>query len=139
MKISELARRSGVSAHRLRRYELQGLLSGTRTAAGWRDFPESCLREVTFIRMSRELGFSLEQVAEQMPRYRAGTLGIDEMVDSLQRRITEVDALIAEQRALRRRLVEHVAWFEARRTRAKAKATQPQPATRWPSPRKERP
>lgn len=130
MRISELAAKSGVSAHRLRRYESLGLIVGERTAGGYRKFGEATLREVTFIAMGRELGFSLPQLAELLPRYRAKTLSIDEMVDGLQRRIAEIDAEIAERKALRQRLVEHIGWFERRRERAAAKA---KAGARWPA------
>jgi MerR family transcriptional regulator, copper efflux regulator len=118
MRISELARRCGISTHRLRRYERDGLIPGVRTDGGYRDFAESCVREVRFIAMGRELGFPLSQLGELLPRYRAGTLSIDEMIDGLRQRMAEIDADIAERRALRRRLVSHIGWFERRRARS---------------------
>lgn len=138
MRISELAARSGVSAHRLRRYEALGLIRGTRTAGGYRDFAEATLREVTFIAMARELGFALPRLAELLPRYRARTLSIDEMVDGLRRRIAEIDSEIAERRALRKRLVDHIAWFDDRRRRAAARRRDDQPGRpAWPGTKKE--
>ncbi len=118
MRISQLSQRTGVSVHRLRRYESDGLLQATRTAGGYRDYPEHALREVTFIAMGRQMGFSLASLAELLPRYRAGTLTIDEMIERLKLRISEIDALIAAHRVLRKRLVEHIGWFEARRRNA---------------------
>jgi MerR family transcriptional regulator, copper efflux regulator len=131
MRISELAQRTGISTHRLRRYESLGLIRAERTAGGYREFSEHTAREVVFISMGRDLGFSLKTLAESLPRYRAGTLTVDEMIFTMQRRIAEVDAAIAEQRALRRKLVSHIAWFEKRRRTAKA-----EPASRFPAARK---
>lgn len=118
MRISELAKRTGVSTHRLRRYEAEGLIRAERTRGNYREFSEQTAREVVFISMGRDLGFSLKQLAETLPRYRAGTLTIDEMVMTMQQRIEEVDALIAEQQALRQRLVEHIGWFRQREREA---------------------
>jgi DNA-binding transcriptional MerR regulator len=118
MRVSELARRTGVSAHRLRHYEASGLIHAQRSDAGYRQFADRTVREVIFIAMSRDLGFSLKDIADTLPRYRAGTLTIDQMVDSMRSRIAEVDRQIAEQRALRKKLVAHVAWLEKRRRRA---------------------
>lgn len=115
MKISELARLSGVSVHRLRRYEAQGLLPAERSSSGHREFAAGAVREAIFIAMSRDLGFSLERVAEMLPRYRAGRLSFDEVKAFMEERIAEVDALLAEQRALRRRLVQHVRWLMRRK------------------------
>ena len=131
MRISELAKLTGVSAHRLRRYETLGLIRAERTSGGYREFGERTAREVVFISMGRDLGFSLKTLAESLPRYRAGTLTVDEMIFTMQRRIAEVDAAIAEQRALRRKLVSHIAWFEKRRRTAKD-----EPASRFPAARK---
>lgn len=135
MKVSELAQRTGVSTHRLRRYEEQGLIRAERNSSGYREFSEHTVREVTFIDMGRDLGFSLDDLAEVLPRYRSGQLGIDEMLQVLHARIAAVDALIAEQRALRRRLVDHVGWFKHRQRAAAARKKTPPPST-WPTTRK---
>lgn len=114
MRISELARRTGVSVHRLRRYEDAGLIRADRGASGYRRFSEPTVREVVFLAMGRDLGFSLTELAEFLPRYRAGTLRPDELADRFQARIAEVDAVLAAQQALRQRLVDHVAWLQQR-------------------------
>lgn len=116
IRISELAERTGVSVHRLRRYEADGLIRATRGAhSGYREFDERTVREVIFLGMGREIGLSLKVLADALPRFRAGTLSITEMIDTLERRIAEVDAEIVERQALRERLVSHIAWFEQRR------------------------
>jgi MerR family transcriptional regulator, copper efflux regulator len=122
MKISELSRRTGVSVHRLRRYEAQGLIEADRSGGGYRQFGEQALREATFMKMGREIGLSLKVLTEALPRYRAGTLSIDQMVEALQDRIAEIDTLVAEQQVLRARLVEHIDWFRERQARAVARA-----------------
>jgi MerR family transcriptional regulator, copper efflux regulator len=137
MRISELSQRTGVSSHRLRRYEALGLIRAERSGGNYREFSERTAREVIFIAMGRDLGFSLKDLAETLPRYRAGTLTIDEMVMTMKRRIEEVDAVIAEQTALRQRLVDHIGWFRQReREAARAKAA---PKSPFPSPRKAKP
>ncbi|WP_225782126.1 MerR family DNA-binding transcriptional regulator [Xenophilus sp. Marseille-Q4582] len=124
MNISQLAQRTGVSVHRLRRYEAAGLIHAERSAAGYRDFADRVVREVTFIAMGRALDVPLPVLAELLPRYRAGTLRLDQLADRLRERVAQVDAAIAAQRALRRRLVEHIAWCE-RRQRAAAPGRSP--------------
>ena len=115
MRISELARRTSVSSYRLRHYEALGLIRAERSASGYRSFDERTVREVIFIAMSRDLGFSLKDLAETLPRYRAGTLTFDQMIDRMRDRIAAVDQEIAMHRALRKKLVSHIAWLEKRK------------------------
>src|SRR5438105_14578935 len=101
MRISELARLSGVSAHALRHYEKLGLLKPGRTDAGYRDYPDSARREVIFIAMSRKIGFSLRSIAGRLPAYRSGRLGFDDMIEAMRERIAEIDRDVARLQAQR--------------------------------------
>ena len=133
MKTSELAARTQVSIHRLRRYEAQGLISAQRSAGGYREFTEQTVREVIFIAMSRDLGFSLKDVGETLPSYRAGKLTFDQMVERMQTRIAEVDAQIALQRAVRAKLVSHIAWLKKRKRESAKRAEVNKAAPAWPT------
>ena len=123
MRISELAHATGLSLHRLRRDADAGLLIATRGPGGYREFDAQAVRDARFIAMGRDIGFSLDELAELLPRYRGRTLTIDDMVERLQARIAAVDALIADHQALRERLTAHIGWFEERRLRAARKST----------------
>ena len=149
MKVSELALRTGVSAHRLRRYEELGLIRAERTGAGYREFAERAVREVTFIAMSRELGFSLKEIGESVPRYRAGTLTFEQLIEIMRQRIADVDRQIAAQRGIRRKPVSHIAWLEKRRLafekrrlafekrgRGTTSSSSSSSSPSWPTPRK---
>jgi MerR family copper efflux transcriptional regulator len=135
MHISELAQRTGASAHALRHYEKLGLIRAGRSTGGYREFSESVVREVTFIVMGRRIGFSLKEIAEWLPAYRSGRLTAEQMIDALQERIDQIDAQIAQQRVQRGQLVDHIAWFKKRALKQHA-ASFSTPAAPWPSPRK---
>ncbi len=63
MKIGELAKQSGLSAHTLRFYEKQGLISpSTRSESNYRIYNQNDLSTAKFIKRSRDMGFSLEEV-----------------------------------------------------------------------------
>jgi len=138
MRVSELAQRTSVSAHRLRRYEELGLIRAERSGSGYREFTERTVREVIFIAMSRDLGFSLKDIGETLPRYRAGTLTFDQMVELMRGRIADIDQQIAAQRVVRKKLVLHIAWLEKRK-REFAKRAHGKPSSTWITPRKSTP
>ena len=63
MRRGELAERSRCNIETVRFYEKRGLLPAPpRTAGGHRDYAQEHLRRLTFIRRSRELGFTIGEV-----------------------------------------------------------------------------
>ncbi len=118
MQISELATRAGVSVHAIRHWERLGLITARRSSSGYREFDDSVIRELRFITMSRQCGFSLSQIAEVLPAYRSKALTAARMIAMLQERIVEIDAEIAKRQALRKHLVSHIDWFRKRDQRA---------------------
>jgi MerR family transcriptional regulator, redox-sensitive transcriptional activator SoxR len=66
MTIGELARRSGAATSTLRFYERLGLISAARTTGNQRRFERAQLRRVAFIRISQQVGLSLEEIGEAL-------------------------------------------------------------------------
>ncbi|MFD1332837.1 helix-turn-helix domain-containing protein [Methylopila musalis] len=63
LSIGELGRAAGAKVETVRYYERIGLLAPPRRTAGnYRAYDRSHLNRLSFIRRSRDLGFSLEQV-----------------------------------------------------------------------------
>lgn len=65
MNIGEAASASGVSAKMIRHYEELALLpAARRTESGYRQYEQNDVQTLRFIRHSRDLGFSLTEIAE---------------------------------------------------------------------------
>lgn len=65
VNIGEAARLSGVSAKMVRHYESLGLLPRVgRTGSGYRQYSQAEVHTLQFIKRSRELGFSMDEIAE---------------------------------------------------------------------------
>lgn len=66
LTIGELSRRSGVAPSALRYYERLGLIRAMRTGGNQRRYERAELRRVAFIRISQQVGVSLEEIREAL-------------------------------------------------------------------------
>ena len=74
MNISIASRESGVSAKMIRHYESLGLVPGVRrTAAGYRQYDDTTVHLLRFIRRARDLGFSVEGIGGLLALWRDRT------------------------------------------------------------------
>jgi len=69
--IGQAAKASGISAKMIRHYEEVGLLPvASRTFSGYRTYNHQDVHMLRFIRHSRDLGFSIKQIADLLSLWR---------------------------------------------------------------------
>lgn len=65
MRIGEVAGKAGVGIETIRYYEREGLLATpNRRPSGYREYDESAIARLQFIRRTKELGFSLDEIKQ---------------------------------------------------------------------------
>ena len=124
MQISQLAKQTGVTVHALRHYEQLGLLKPARLPNGYRDYSDDMRREVIFITMSRQIGFSLQSIAEILPSYRAKRLTFDVLTAHMRSRIAEIDGQIKVLKTQRQKAIDHIAWVRQQQQKKHQQAKQ---------------
>lgn len=108
MNIGQAAKASGVSAKMIRHYESLGLFpQAHRTEAGYRQYGEKDLNTLRFIRHSRDLGFSLEQIRELLGLWQDRKRPSRQVKALAQAHIAELEAKLHELQAMKATL-EHL-------------------------------
>jgi MerR family copper efflux transcriptional regulator len=108
MNIGEAAKASGVSAKMIRHYESAGLFpEATRTESGYRQYTDKEVGTLRFIRQSRDLGFSIEQIRELLGLWQNRKRSSRHVRALAQAHIEELDAKLKELQAMKATL-EHL-------------------------------
>ncbi|MDH0339529.1 Cu(I)-responsive transcriptional regulator [Metapseudomonas otitidis] len=109
MNIGQAAKKSGLTAKMIRYYESIGLLpEASRSDSGYRQYSEQDLHSLAFIRRSRDLGFSLEEVGHLLTLWRDRGRASADVKALANAHIDELNQRIAELVGLRDTLQELV-------------------------------
>jgi Cu(I)-responsive transcriptional regulator len=105
VNISEAAERSGVSAKMIRYYESINLLpSVARRDNGYRDYGEAEVSVLQFIRRTRDLGFSMEEVGALLTLWRDRKRPSREVKRLAEAHIADLERRMKEMRVVLRTL-----------------------------------
>ncbi len=103
--IGQVTALSNVPIRTIRYYESLGLIeSCDRTEGGFRQFDQSVLARLAFIKRSQSLGLSLQEIGELLKVYDRGQLPCDDVQARLKNKIVEIDKQIDELLTLRSEL-----------------------------------
>lgn len=105
MNIGEASDRSGVSAKMIRYYESVGMLpSAARRPNGYRDYGDQDVAVLQFVRRTRDLGFSLEEVSALLALWSDKKRSSREVKKLAEKHIAELERRVREMRAVMKTL-----------------------------------
>jgi len=100
MPIGEVAERAGMSASRIRFYEVRGLLSEPDRVGGKRRYSEEVLRRLEIIDAAQRVGFTLEEIRDLLGS--RDELAHERLRQLALLKLPELDDLIARATSVRR-------------------------------------
>jgi DNA-binding transcriptional MerR regulator len=109
MRIGTLSALTGLSRDSLRFYETRGLLQARRSSNGYRDYPEEAVQWLGYVRTAQQLGFTLAEIAADLPLLAQGEDAGPALRAALARKLADVDARIQGLQGLRRDLAARLA------------------------------
>ena len=105
VSIGEAARLSGVSARMVRHYEGLGLLPVVaRTESGYRQYGDADIHTLRFIKRSRDLGFSMEEIAELVGLWHNRRRASASVKRIAKKHLDELEQRIADMQSMRNTL-----------------------------------
>jgi len=104
LTISEVARQVGLRPSAIRYYEQIGLLPPATRSSGQRRYDSTVLYRLAIVQRARQLGFSLEEIRQLFFGFRNVTRASERWQKLSQRKLAELDALMADIKTIRRLL-----------------------------------
>ncbi len=109
MNIGEAAGASGISAKMIRHYESIGLIrQSLRSEAGYRIYDDKDLHTLRFIRRSRSMGFSLDQIHDLLSLWQDSQRASSDVKAIAQAHVVDLNRRIQELSEMRDTL-QHLA------------------------------
>ena len=107
MNISQVAKASGLSARMIRHYEQIGLVPApARSESGYRQYTQTDLHSLRFIHSAREMGFSMEQIAQLLMLWQDRSRSSSEVKRLAQQHLQELEQKIADLQAMSNTLAD---------------------------------
>lgn len=105
LKVSEVARRAGVSADAVRFYEKERLLvPPPRSDSGYREYGDGVPERIRFIKGAQKMGLRLSEIRELLEIQDRGACPCGHTRTLVEKRVAEIDAEMERLAGLRRDL-----------------------------------
>lgn len=117
LKIGEVAKRSDVGIETIRYYERQGLLAEPdRRPSGYRQYDESVVSRLQFIRNAKDLGFTLAEIRELLGLWFDVSTRCVHVRERAEQKITDIEDRIRSLQKMKRSLKKIISQCETRDT-----------------------
>lgn len=101
MNIGEAAKISGVNAKLIRHYESIGIIpKASRSDAGYRTYTETDVHILSFVKRSRNLGFSMKEIKKLVSLWRNKSRASSEVKNLANKHIEEMEQKILELQSM---------------------------------------
>ena len=105
LKIGEVAKETGIGIETIRFYERKGLLDEPdRKPSGYRQYDESVVARLRFIRRSKELGFTLSEINELLGLWFDTETKCSDVRTKAQTKIEEIEEKVKTLKGMKRSL-----------------------------------
>lgn len=105
LKIGEVAKATGIGIETIRFYERKGLLDEPdRKPSGYRQYDESVVARLRFIRRSKELGFTLSEINELLSLWFDTETKCSDVRTKAQTKIEEIEEKVKTLNGMKRSL-----------------------------------
>lgn len=105
LTIGRVSSLSGISVDTIRFYERKGLIKPPqRNASGYRVYPHEVVDQMRFIKRSRDLRFSLQEISELFNFIFEGDGQSKEVRERIEKKITEINGHLDELASVRKQL-----------------------------------
>jgi len=115
LKIGELARQADVGIETIRYYEREGLLAEPeRKPSGYRQYDETVVARLQFIRRTKELGFTLAEIKDLLGLWFDAATRCEHVRQRAEQKMENIEEKIRSLRKMKRSLNEVVRQCEQR-------------------------
>ena len=115
MRIGEVAGRVGIGIETIRYYEREGLLATPkRRPSGYREYEESAIARLQFIRRTKELGFSLDEIKQLLGLWFNTSTRCVHVRERAASKIADIEDKIRSLQSMKRSLRKLIAECETR-------------------------
>jgi MerR family redox-sensitive transcriptional activator SoxR len=123
MTIGQLAAHSGMSISAIRFYQRRGLLPARQPNGGWQRFDPDSIGRLTVIKLAKDCGFTLDEIAVLLEALYAPTSPTATWQAMGEAKLAELDAQAARLQQMRRLLTEALSYCQLDLDRSQIIAT----------------